>query len=76
VTKLHTGDVISIFPHKGLITSETDGSTLTEFTLKTPVLLDEVRAGGRIPLIIGRSLCARVREALALPPSSVFRKPS
>ena len=76
VTRLHTGDVISIYPYKGLIVSEEDGSTLSSFKLKTDVLLDEVRAGGRIPLIIGRSLCARVREALGLEPSTVFRMPA
>lgn len=49
---------------------------MTTFTLKTEVLLDEVRAGGRIPLIIGRSLTAKARESLKLAPSEVFRQPA
>ncbi|MDR3221301.1 MAG: bifunctional aconitate hydratase 2/2-methylisocitrate dehydratase [Candidatus Accumulibacter sp.] len=52
-----------------------NGQIIAEAQLKTPVVLDEVRAGGRIPLIIGRALTARAREALGLPPSTLFRKP-
>ncbi|MDR1936464.1 MAG: bifunctional aconitate hydratase 2/2-methylisocitrate dehydratase, partial [Candidatus Accumulibacter sp.] len=52
-----------------------NGQLIAESQLKTPVILDEVRAGGRIPLIIGRALTARAREALGLPPSTLFRKP-
>ena len=76
VTSLHTGDVITIHTSKGEIVRNSDSKTITSFKFKTDVLLDEVRAGGRIPLIIGRSLCARVREALGLPPSTVFRTPA
>lgn len=75
VSLLQTGEVIDIYPYLGEIRRHADGALLTTFTLKTEVLLDEVRAGGRIPLIIGRALTARAREALALPPSSVFRQP-
>ncbi len=74
VEKLAMGDVIEIRPYDGKILSET-GALLSEFQLKSEVLLDEVRAGGRINLIIGRGLTARAREALSLPESSLFRKP-
>ncbi len=55
--------------------SHDSGEVVTTFELKTDVLLDEVRAGGRIPLIIGRGLTAKAREALGLPPSTLFRLP-
>lgn len=63
VGDMNMGDVINVHPHAGKVTSE-DGSVITEFELKTSVLLDEVRAGGRIPLIIGRSLTSKARVAL------------
>ncbi len=75
VTKMAMGDVITIHPYEGKITNEA-GDTISEFKLSTPVLLDEVRAGGRIPLIIGRGLTERSREALSLAPSDVFNKPA
>ena len=75
VSKLEMGDVIDIFPYEGKITRHGTGEVLAEFTLKTEVLIDEVRAGGRIPLIIGRGLTDKAREALALPFSTVFRRP-
>ncbi|MCZ6501376.1 MAG: bifunctional aconitate hydratase 2/2-methylisocitrate dehydratase [Gammaproteobacteria bacterium] len=75
ISKMSMGDVICIYPYEGKITLEETGETLTEFELATNVLLDEVQAGGRIPLIIGRSLTERAREALELGPSDVFRKP-
>ncbi|TPV92470.1 MAG: bifunctional aconitate hydratase 2/2-methylisocitrate dehydratase [Myxococcales bacterium FL481] len=75
VTALHMGDVITVHPYAGEIRNEA-GDVLSTFELKTDVLLDEVRAGGRIPLIIGRSLTARAREAQGLPPSEAFRRPS
>ena len=75
VSKMNMGDVISIYPHEGKITNEETGEVLCEFELSSPVLLDEVRAGGRIPLIIGRGLTARARDALGLGPSDVFRTP-
>lgn len=75
VTYMNTGDVISIYPYEGKISNEETGETISTFELSTPVLLDEVRAGGRIPLIIGRGLTERSRDALGLGPSDVFRKP-
>lgn len=74
VDKLAMGDVIEIRPYDGKILAE-DGSVLSEFELKSDVLLDEVQAGGRINLIIGRGLTARAREALGLEESDLFRKP-
>ena len=74
VDSLGMGDVIEIRPYDGKILSES-GAVLSEFELKSDVLLDEVRAGGRINLIIGRGLTARAREALGLGESELFRKP-
>jgi aconitate hydratase 2 / 2-methylisocitrate dehydratase len=62
VQNLNMGDVITVHPHAGKVTK--DGSTVAEFELKTNVILDEVRAGGRIPLIIGRGLTSKARVAL------------
>lgn len=73
VDELHMGDVFDLYPHAGKV--EKDGKVISEFKLKTDVLLDEVRAGGRIPLIIGRGLTDRAREHLGLAPSDVFRRP-
>jgi aconitate hydratase 2/2-methylisocitrate dehydratase len=73
VSKLEMGDVIDIHPYDGRITK--GGATVAEFKLKSDVLLDEVRAGGRINLIIGRSLTAKAREGLSLPASTAFRLP-
>ncbi|MEW8379515.1 MAG: bifunctional aconitate hydratase 2/2-methylisocitrate dehydratase [Candidatus Thiodiazotropha taylori] len=74
VEKLAMGDVIVVKPYEGKI--ETDsGELLSEFSLKTEVLLDEAKAGGRIPLIIGRSLTERAREALGLGATELFRRP-
>lgn len=75
VSKMNMGDVIVLYPYEGKITTES-GELLSLFSLKTNVLLDEVRAGGRIPLIIGRSLTRRARESLGLPPSKDFGLPS
>ena len=74
VDDLHMGDVIEIRPYDGKILNEA-GETLSEFELKSDVLLDEVRAGGRINLIIGRGLTTKARESLGLPESDLFRKP-
>jgi aconitate hydratase 2/2-methylisocitrate dehydratase len=74
VAHLAMGDVITIHPYEGKIT-DPSGATLCTFELKTQVLLDEVQAGGRIPLIIGRSVTEKARRALGLGPSEVFRKP-
>ena len=73
VNKLEMGDVIEVLPYDGKITK--NGATVAEFQLKSDVLLDEVRAGGRINLIIGRSLTGKAREFLGLPASTVFRLP-
>ncbi|MDG2615179.1 bifunctional aconitate hydratase 2/2-methylisocitrate dehydratase [Thermoleptolyngbya sichuanensis XZ-Cy5] len=74
VTKMETGDVITIYPYKGEITNEA-GEVISTFTLKPDTILDEVRAGGRIPLLIGRSLTDKTRMALGLPPSDLFIRP-
>ena len=74
VDDLGMGDVIEFRPYDGKILSES-GDTLSEFELKSDVLLDEVRAGGRINLIIGRGLTTRAREAMGLEESELFRKP-
>ncbi|MGE4606585.1 MAG: bifunctional aconitate hydratase 2/2-methylisocitrate dehydratase, partial [Myxococcota bacterium] len=73
VARMEMGDVITLYPYEGRIENSA-GETISTFELKTDVLLDEVQAGGRIPLIIGRSLTARTREALGLDPSDAFRK--
>ncbi len=67
------GDVVDILPYEGKIVK--NGETVAEFELKSQVLLDEVQAGGRINLIIGRGLTAKAREALKLPASTAFRLP-
>jgi len=75
VSGLETGDVITIHPYKGEITSES-GEVLATFSLKPETILDEVRAGGRIPLLIGRSLTDKTRMALGLPVSDLFTRPA
>lgn len=75
VTKLNMGDVIDVYPFEGKVCNHETGETLAEFALKTDVLIDEVRAGGRIPLIVGRGLTDRARQSLGLAPSEVFRRP-
>ncbi len=74
VSKLEMGDVIDVLPYDGKLVK--NGETVAEFKLKSEVLFDEVRAGGRINLIIGRSLTAKAREFLGLPASTLFRLPS
>ncbi|QUS60596.1 bifunctional aconitate hydratase 2/2-methylisocitrate dehydratase [Synechocystis sp. PCC 7338] len=75
VNLLNTGDVITIYPQEGKITNEA-GETLSTFQLKPETILDEVRAGGRIPLLIGRALTDKTREALGLSPSTLFVRPT
>ena len=70
------GDVIEIRPYDGKIINVASGKTVSEFALKSDVLLDEVRAGGRINLIIGRGLTNNAREALGLGPTTLFRTPA
>lgn len=73
VENLKMGDVIDIFPYEGVTKKHGTDEVICEWKLKTEVLLDEVRAGGRIPLIIGKGLTARARTSLGLEPSTVFR---
>jgi len=73
VSKLEMGDVIDVLPYDGKIVK--NGETISSFELKSEVLFDEVRAGGRINLIIGRSLTGKAREFLGLPTSTLFRLP-
>ena len=73
VSQMAMGDVVELRPYDGKALK--DGKVIAEFKLKSNVLFDEVRAGGRIPLIIGRGLTAKAREALGLPVSTLFRLP-
>ncbi|MGM0825884.1 MAG: bifunctional aconitate hydratase 2/2-methylisocitrate dehydratase [Pseudomonadota bacterium] len=75
VEKLAMGDVIDVYPYAGKVCKHGTDEVLTTFELKTQLILDEVRAGGRIPLIIGRGLTGKARESLGLAPSDVFRLP-
>lgn len=75
VSKLKMGDVIDLYPLAGKVCDHQTGAVLATFKLKTEVLIDEVRAGGRIPLIVGRGLTDKARHALGLEPSSEFRRP-
>ncbi len=74
VSKMDMGDVVELRPYDGKALK--NGAVIAEFKVKSDVVFDEVRAGGRIPLIIGRSLTAKAREALGLPASTLFRLPS
>ena len=76
VDELRMGDVIEIRPYDGKILNADTGDVLSEFELKSDVLLDEVQAGGRINLIIGRGLTQRARESLGLGNSELFRTPT
>jgi aconitate hydratase 2/2-methylisocitrate dehydratase len=73
VSQMNMGDVIELRPYEGKALK--DGKVIAEFKVKSDVLFDEVRAGGRIPLIIGRGLTGKAREALGLPASTLFRLP-
>ena len=70
---MEMGDVVELRPYEGKALK--NGKVIAEFKVKSDVLFDEVRAGGRIPLIIGRGLTAKAREALGLPASTLFRLP-
>ena len=76
VSKLEMGQEIIFEPFKGKISDANSNELLSEFKLKTEVLLDEVRANGRIPLIIGRQLTDKTREVLGLEPTDIFRRPN
>lgn len=71
VSKLSTGDVIVIKPYEGKILSES-GEVISTFELSPITMPDEVRAGGRIPLIIGRGLTTNARKALGLSEPDIF----
>jgi aconitate hydratase 2/2-methylisocitrate dehydratase len=73
VNQMNMGDVIELRPYEGKALK--DGKEIASFSLKSPVIFDEVRAGGRIPLIVGRGLTAKARAALGLPASTEFRVP-
>jgi aconitate hydratase 2/2-methylisocitrate dehydratase len=73
VSQMNMGDVVELRPYEGKALK--NGEVIAEFKVKSDVLFDEVRAGGRIPLIIGRGLTAKARESLGLPPSALFRLP-
>jgi aconitate hydratase 2/2-methylisocitrate dehydratase len=74
VDKMNMGDVIEIRPYEGKVLNEA-GETISEFKFKSDVILDEVQAGGRIPLIIGRGLTAKARTVLGLGATDLFRLP-
>ncbi|RZL42977.1 MAG: bifunctional aconitate hydratase 2/2-methylisocitrate dehydratase [Variovorax sp.] len=73
VSQMNMGDTIELRPYEGKALK--DGQVIAEFKVKSDVLFDEVRAGGRIPLIVGRGLTTKAREALGLPASTLFRLP-
>ena len=73
VSKMEHGDVVELRPYDGKALK--GGEVIAEFQVKSDVLFDEVRAGGRIPLIVGRGLTGKAREALGLPASTLFRLP-
>ncbi|MFF7708942.1 bifunctional aconitate hydratase 2/2-methylisocitrate dehydratase [Pseudomonas sp. NPDC007930] len=75
VSNIEMGDVIDVYPHAGKVCKHGTDEVITTFELKTPVLLDEVRAGGRIPLIVGRGLTEKARTELGLGHSDLFNKP-
>jgi aconitate hydratase 2/2-methylisocitrate dehydratase len=74
VSQMNMGDVVELRPYEGKALK--DGKEIASFQVKSEVLFDEVRAGGRIPLIVGRGLTAKAREALGLKPSTLFRLPT
>ncbi len=75
VSAMNTGDVITIHPYRGEVTNAA-GDVIARFQLKPDTILDEVRAGGRIPLLIGRNLTDKTRETLGLPASTLFLRPT
>ncbi len=74
VSKMEMGDVVELRPREGKALK--NGKVIAEFKVKSEVIFDEVRAGGRIPLIVGRGLTAKARAALGLAPSTLFRLPA
>ena len=75
VSDLNMGDVIDVYPYAGKVCKHGTDDVVSTFELKTDVLLDEVRAGGRIPLIVGRGLTEKARAELGMGPSDLFKKP-
>ena len=75
VSQMNMGDVIDLYPYEGVVKNHATGEQISTFELKTNVIMDEVRAGGRIPLIIGRGLTDKARTALGLGASELFQKP-
>ena len=75
VSNMHMGDIIDVYPYQGVVRHHETGEEISRFELKTNIILDEVRAGGRIPLIIGRGLTERARTALGMVPTDVFQTP-
>jgi aconitate hydratase 2/2-methylisocitrate dehydratase len=75
VSEMEMGQEIILEPHNGKVLDANSNEVISTFELKTDVLLDEVRANGRIPLIIGRQLTDKTREALGLEPTTIFRRP-
>ncbi len=73
VSQMEMGDVVELRPLEGKALK--NGNVIAEFKIKSDVIFDEVRAGGRINLIVGRGLTAKAREALGLAPSTLFRLP-
>lgn len=76
VDDLNMGDVIDVYPYEGVIKKSGTDDVITDFSLKTDVILDEVRAGGRIPLIIGRGLTTKARSSLGLGETDLFKTPA
>ncbi|MBT5558547.1 MAG: bifunctional aconitate hydratase 2/2-methylisocitrate dehydratase, partial [Proteobacteria bacterium] len=76
VSSMEMGDVIDVYPRQGVVKKHGTDDVITTFELATDTLLDEVRAGGRIPLIIGRGLTRRAREALDMGDVDLFKKPA
>jgi aconitate hydratase 2/2-methylisocitrate dehydratase len=75
VSGMNMGDVIDVYPYQGVVRNHETGEEISRFELKTNIILDEVRAGGRIPLIIGRGLTERARNALGMATTDVFQTP-
>lgn len=74
VDNLHMGDLIDIYPYKGITTLHNSDEIISTWSLKSDVLLDSVRAGGRINLIIGKGLTEKARETLKMKPSVFFKQ--
>ncbi|MFZ5562858.1 MAG: bifunctional aconitate hydratase 2/2-methylisocitrate dehydratase, partial [Thermodesulfobacteriota bacterium] len=76
VSAIAHGDTISVFPREGRVFNETTGVEAARFAFKSPALLDEVRAGGRIALIVGRTLTHNARRVAGLGDLAIFAVPA